>query len=142
MELIFVPSEISRLQSRDTAFRCYLKYSAIESRLFLVKISELRGDAPVPSRRRTEQAAKIDIHLFHPPAHPAFGQSRELVDRINRNSHGANAHIGVERSLRLMQHGRARNISGAEGVIEIERQFSRPDLRCVDIDRTKSLVVR
>src|SRR5437588_12836264 len=96
MELIFVPSEISRLQGRDTAFRCDLKYSAIESRLFLVKISELRGDAPVPSRRRTEQAAKIDIHLFHPTAHPAFGQSRELVDRINRYIHGASANVRIQ----------------------------------------------
>src|SRR5438132_535589 len=142
MELILVPGDVSRLQSRNTAFRRDLKYSAIERRLFLVKISEFNGEASVPSRRRAEQAAEIDIKFFHLTAHPAFGQGHELVNRINRNLDAANANIGVERSLRLVQQNRAGNISGGYGVIEIDRQFSRRDLRRVDINRTKSLIVR
>src|ERR1700674_3550261 len=110
MELILVPGDVSRLQSRDTVFRRYLKYAAIERRLFLSKINQLNGDAPVPSRRRTDQAAKIDIKLFHLTAHPAFGQSHKLVDPINRNVHATNANVGVERSLGLVQHDRAGNI--------------------------------
>src|SRR3982074_187036 len=113
MELILVLGDISRLQSRDTVLRRDLKYSAIERCLFLVKISEFNGQVSVPSRRRTEQAAKIDIYLFDPTAHPAFGQGREFVDRINRNLRAANANISVERSLRLVQHDRTGHISGS-----------------------------
>src|SRR2546428_2768508 len=142
MELILVPGDVSRLQSRNTAFRRNLKYSAIEHRLFLVKISEFNSEASVPSRRRAEQAAEIDIKFFHLTAHPAFGQGHELVNRINGNVDAANANIGVERSLRLVQQDRAGNISGGYGVIEIDRQLSSRNLRRVDINRTKSLIVR
>ncbi len=107
-----------------------------------MKINQLNREAPVPSRRRTDQAAKIDIKLFHLTAHPAFGQSHELVDRINRNVHATKTNVGVERSLHLVQRDRAGNIPVGYGVIEIHRQFSRRDLRRVDINRTKSLIVR
>src|SRR6266446_6716148 len=142
MELILVPGDVSRLHSRNTAFRRNLKYSTIERRLLLVKIIEFNGEASVPSRRRADQAAKIDIKLFHLTAHPAFGQGHELVNRVNGNLDAANANIGVERSLRLVQQDRAGNISGGYGVIEIDRQFSRGDLRGIETDRAKSLIVR
>ena len=41
-----------------------------------------------------------------------------------------------------MQHDRAGNISRGDGVIEIDRQFSRRNLRRVEIDGAKSLIVR
>src|SRR5438552_17729834 len=110
MELILVPGDVSRLQSRNTAFRRDLKYPAIERRLFLAKISEFNGEASVPSRRRAEQGAEIDIKFFHLTAHPAFGHGHELVNRINRKLDAANANIDVERSLSLATEDRSGNI--------------------------------
>ncbi len=58
MELILVPGDVSRLQSRNTAFRRNLKYSAIERRLLLVKISEFNGEA-LMARMRTLVSSEV-----------------------------------------------------------------------------------